>query len=195
MYIYFLISPLLCPTFCTSQGALWGSCVDIHRFLSAYVSFRPEVRPSSLITAKTLSPTSLNTKFALPHSLVAISLPRTSGPEKLQLIFLNELGVSDLRRICTYGTDFWSVWHDLLVSVGIRYKFLSPAPEGLKFLASNSGHLRPGSNTDAYRIRGRVPRRDGCLAKENGHCSPRNRISISQLLAFKGRPSLCWKHK
>jgi len=164
--------------------------VDLRRFLSAYVSFRPQVRPSSVIRANTLSPTSLNTKFALPHSSMAISLPRTSGPEKRQLIFVTKLSVSDLIRIYRYTTDFWSVGHDLLVSGGIRYEFLSPAPDGLKFSASTSCHLRLENSTDAYRIRGRGPRRDGCLAKEKGHCSPRNRISISRLLAFK-RTSLC----
>jgi hypothetical protein len=105
---------------------------------------------------------------------VAISLLRTSGSEKQQLIFVTELGVSDLIRICRYTTDFWSVWYDLLVSGGIRYECLSPAPDGLKFLASNSGHLRPGKSTDAYRIKGRVPRRDGCLTKGNGHYFPGN---------------------
>lgn len=100
--LHFFLSSFLCiylflhflpplPPFCTSQNVLWGSCLDLHRFLSAYVSFRPEVSPSGVITPKTLSPTSLNTKFALPHSLVAISLPRTSGPEKQQLIFVTEL--------------------------------------------------------------------------------------------------------
>jgi len=93
--------------------------------------------------------------------------------------------------ICGYTTDLWSVWHDLQVSGGIRYEFLSPAPDGLKFSASNSCHLRPGNSTDAYRIRGRGPRRDGCLAKEKGHVSQRNRISISRLRAFKRRTSLC----
>jgi hypothetical protein len=105
---------------CTSRNALWGSCVDLYRFLSADVSSGLEVRPSSVITAKTLSPTSLNTKFALPHSLVAISIPRTSSPEKQQLIFVTELGVSDLIPIFMYTTDFWSVWLYMLVSGGIR---------------------------------------------------------------------------
>jgi hypothetical protein len=123
----------------------------------------------------------LNTKFALPYSLVAISLPRTFGPEKQQLIFVTELGVSDLKRICRYTTDFWSVWHDLLVTGVMRYEFLSPAPYGLKCSASNSGHLRPGNSTDAYRIRNGVPRREGCLAKQKGHCSPRKRMSIFRL--------------